>query len=89
MGYRNTGFSACAGYTGTSLDALVGTEQDTADAVLTDILYHTLDTGIKNNNLAVHGMAHTINRGNTVTDTDNRTVLLIVVVKTEVGNLFF
>ena len=86
--YRNPRLTACTGNTCSRLDTLIRAEKNTADTVMADILYQTLDTGIKGNNLTIHGMTHAVNSSNTVTDTDNGTVFLVVSFKIKMGDLF-
>ena len=86
--YRNPRLTACTGNTCSRLDTLIRAEKNTADTVMADILYQTLDTGIKDNNLTIHGMTHAVNSSNTVTDTDNGTVFLVVSFKIKMGDLF-
>jgi len=54
------------------------TEQDTSDLISADILYHTFDTGIKDNDLAVLCMVDTIDVGDTVTYPADRTDLIFL-----------
>ena len=54
------------------------TEQDTSDLISADILYHTFDTGIKDNDLAVLCMVDTFDVGDTVTYPADRTDLIFL-----------
>ena len=89
LGYRNTGFAACTGHSCSCFDTFIRTKKDTTDTVMANILYQTLDTGIKDNDLAIHGMAHTVNSGNTVADPDNSTIFLIISFKIKMRDFFF
>ena len=63
------------------------TEQDTSDLIPADILYHSLDTGIEDNDLAVLGMVDTIDIGDTITYPADRTDLMLLCLEMEIFDL--
>ena len=76
--YRNTGSLTGTNDPGAFADLGIMTEQDTSDLISADILYHTFDTGIKDNDLAVLCMVDTIDVGDTVTYPADRTDLIFL-----------
>ena len=63
------------------------TEQDTSDLIPADILYHSLDTGIEDNDLTVLGMVDTIDIGDTVTYPADGTDLMLLCLQVEIFDL--
>ena len=63
------------------------TEQDTSDLIPADILYHSLDTGIKDNDLTVLSMVDTIDIGDTVTYPADGTDLMLLCLQVEIFDL--
>ena len=75
---RDSGFLFRTYHTGTFFDSCIFTEQDTSDGILTDILNHSFFAVFKSYDLAVHRMIDSIDRCDSVTDTDNLTGFLFL-----------
>ena len=70
-------------------DSCIFTEQDTSDAVCTDILNHTFQTILKGYNLAIHSMINTMYRGDTISYGDDCSYFLVLADFVIILNFFF
>ena len=86
ISYRDAGFLSGSHYFAAFTNLAVTSEQDTADLVTLDILYHTLDTVIKDYNFTVHGMVDTINVYDTVSNGLDNTDFFIFCCQVEIFN---
>ena len=71
----NAGSLACTDDLAAFTNGFVVAKKDTTDFISTDILYHTFDAAIEDNDFAVHRMVDTVNCGNTIADPDDFTGL--------------
>ena len=85
--YGDTGSLTGTNDSGTLTDLGIMTEQDTSDLISADILYHSLDTGIEDNDLTVLGMVDTIDIGDTVTYPADGTDLMLLCLQVEIFDL--
>ena len=85
--YGDTGSLTGTYHSGTLTDLGIMTKQDTSDLIPADILYHSLNTGIKDNDLTVLGMVDTIDIGDTVTYPTDGTDLMLLCLEMEIFDL--
>ena len=86
---RNTGALAGSGHLCTLGNARVTSEKDDTHLICTDILYHSLDSVFEDNDLTVHRLVNTKNRGDTVTYRDDGSNLTLFGFKFKIFNLLF
>ena len=77
LAHWHAGFFSGPHHFGSFFDPCIFSKQNDADLVSSDILHHTLQTILKGNNLAVHRMINAVDIGDSVTDIDDRTCLLV------------
>ena len=70
-------------------DSCITTEQNTSYLCSSDILNHTFDTILKNNDLAVHGIVYTVYGHDSITYIDDLTDFFVPGVKIIILYLFF
>ena len=87
--YRHTCLLLSSCYLCSFFDPCIFTEQDTSDAVCTDILNHTFQTILKGYNLAIHSMINTMYRGDTISDGDDCSYFLVLADFVIILNFFF
>ena len=87
--YRHTCLLLGSCYLCSFFDSCIFTEQDTSDAVCTDILNHTFQTILKGYNLAIHSMINTMYRGDTISDGDDCSYFLVLADFVIILNFFF
>ena len=73
----NTRLLSCPGNLRSLTDPGITSEKDTAHAVAADILHHTLQSVVKDDNLSVHSVIDPVNSGNSVSHRDDSANLLV------------